>query len=72
MGKKASERPILGGPYILVYQLANKLPGNLPNEIILKHPLTKARAVYCVNPETVVMDGPETDRLYPLLTRRKQ
>ena len=46
MGKKSSDKPILGGSFILVYPLINKLPGDLPNEIIFRHPVTKARAMY--------------------------
>jgi hypothetical protein len=40
------DQPILPGPCTLVYHPANKLPGDLPNEIIFKHPETRACAVY--------------------------
>lgn len=61
MGRKASERPILGGPYILVYQVFCELPGGLPNEIIFRHPVTNARAVYNLVPESVKIDGTKSD-----------
>ena len=69
MAKKLSDKPILGGPYILVYELGNKLPGDLPNEIIFRHPTTKARAVYVLKSDTAVVDGTVVDNLDALPSR---
>ncbi len=69
MGKKASERPILGGPYILVYDLGKEMPGDLPNEIFFRHPTTKARAVYVLKSDTVVVDGAAVANLDALPSR---
>ena len=63
MAKKSSDKTILGGPFILVYPLVNKLPGDLPNEIIFRHPVTKARAVYVLKSDTVVVDGTVVGKL---------
>lgn len=38
----------------MAYHLGTPLPGDQPNEIIFIHPVTKARAVYVVNPGRVI------------------
>jgi hypothetical protein len=54
MAKTRSNKPILPGPFIMAYHLGAPLPGDLPNEIIFIHPVTKARAVYVVHPGSVI------------------
>ena len=58
MSNSRRDKPILSGPFIMVYHLADQLRGDLPNEISFLHPVTKARAVYTVNPDSVVLKQP--------------
>jgi hypothetical protein len=52
MARKSKDTPLLGGPFIFVYHLGERLPGDLPNEIIFTHPVTKAKAVFSFKKQT--------------------